>query len=342
NLRTALYAYLHARKNGGKVIVNVGVVADKGYDKVFLPASDVDAIVYYPKTEQTGSVYHRKPWSYLTTNSKISVDEGIERMRFINRVLKITPMRSEVDNALARLAAATVVENGRKGMYVSIGVGLPEEVCRLLYEGGLFDDITLLTESGVLGGIPAPGVFFGAASCPKKIISSAEIFKMCYEKLDVTILGVLQADELGNINVSNRGKGAINYVGPGGFIDLTTAAKMVVFVGSWMAHAEMKIESGKLAIKKPGKSKFIRKVDEITFCGPEAIKAGKKVFYATNVGVFKLTEKGMELIKVMPGVDIQKDIIGATEMKIIIPASGQVPVVDESIVTGKGFNLKFK
>ena len=37
------------------------------------------AIAYYPGTEQTGSIPHRKYWSFLTTDSKLSVDEGIQR-----------------------------------------------------------------------------------------------------------------------------------------------------------------------------------------------------------------------------------------------------------------------
>ncbi len=330
---------LAAKRNGGIVIANVGLIVEKGYDKVFLPADKVDAVVYYPKTEQTGSKYHSKPWEWFSTSSTKSVEDGLEALSFINKTLKITPVRSEVDNALARLAASVFAANSKKGAYVNIGVGLPEEVCRLMYEGGLLNDITLLTESGVLGGIPAPGVFFGAATNPKQIISSAQVFKLCYEKLDVTVLGVLQADSDGNVNVSKRGEGAKNYVGPGGFIDLTTAAKMIVFVGTWMAHSKMAIENGKMKFLQKGTPKFIEKVDEITFCGSEAVKAGRKVFYATNVGVFRLTERGMELIQVMPGIDIQKDIIETSPMKIVLPENGAVPVVPAEIVTGKGFKL---
>ena len=41
-----------ARRNGGCVIANVGLVVDEGYDRVYLPADMVDAIVYHPDTEQ--------------------------------------------------------------------------------------------------------------------------------------------------------------------------------------------------------------------------------------------------------------------------------------------------
>ncbi len=331
-----------AKKNGGRVIANVGKIVEEGYGDIFLPADMVDAVCYYPRTEQTGAIYHRKPLEYLTTESKVPVEEGIAQMNFINQVLGITPRRSELDYCLARLAASVFADNAKKGSYVNIGVGLPEQVCRLLNEGGLFDDITLLAESGVLGGIPAPGIFFGAGSCPTTIVTSPEIFKRCYENLDVTCLGLLQADSEGNVNVSKRGEGCINYVGPGGFMDLTSAAKMIVFVGTWMAHAKMEFNGSGVKIVKPGTPKFVDKVDEITFSGQQALKMGKKVFYVSNVGVFQLTEKGMELIRVMPGIDIQNDIIAHSTMKIILPESGQVPVVDESIVSGKNFKLSLK
>jgi propionate CoA-transferase len=335
-------AALAAKRNGGVVIATVGLIVEEGYGKVFLHADEVDAIAYYPKTEQTGSIYHRKPYDMFTPESKTTIDEGIAKLKFVNQILGITPRRTAVDNALARLAAGVFAENARKGLNLNVGVGLPEEVCRLLHEGGALDNITLLVESGIIGGIPAPGVFFGAAVCPKKIITSPQIFKMFYEKLDVTCLGFLQVDSEGNVNVSNRGKGAINYVGPGGFIDLTASAKMIVFVGTWMAHGKMELDGNRIKIVKPGTIKFVEKVDEITFHGPEAVKAGKKVFYVTNVGVFRLTKRGMELIRVMPGIDIQKDIVAVSPMKIVLPESGVVPVVEESIVTGKGFKLEIK
>ena len=331
-----------ARKNNGKVIVNVGLVVDKGHDDVFMPAEDVDAVVVYPDTEQVGSVLHRRYWSMFTTDSGLPAEEAVMRVKFINHVLGITPRRHEVDYALARLGASVFAENARKGSLVNIGVGLPEEVCRLIYKGGLHEEITLFTESGVIGGIPAPGVLFGAALCPEKMIASVEAFRMVYEKLDVSILGVLQADSEGNVNVSKRGEGPINYVGPGGFIDFSTSAKTVIFVTSWMANAKVRLDGDRLKIVRSGNPKFTDRVDEITFSGSRAVDRGQRVFYVTNVGVFQLTRRGMELIRVAPGIDIQKDIIEGCPMKVVLPESGEVPVVDRSITTGEGFKLSLK
>jgi propionate CoA-transferase len=331
-----------ARRNGGRVIVAVGRIAEKGDGKVVVPAQDIDAIVYDRYLEQAVTIRHRRYWPLLTTNSDVPIGEAIERLRFINTVLGITPRRTEADEALARLAAKVFADNTRKGMLVNIGVGLPEEACRILFEAGLLDGVTVFTESGVIGGLPAPGVFFGAAACPTRMVSSAEAFRLCHEKLDVAMLGALEADSEGNVNVSKRGEGPINYVGPGGFIDITTGARVIVFVATWMAFSEIEVAGGKLKIVKPGPPKFVDKVSEITFSGQEALKAGKKVFYVTAVGVFQLTDAGMRLILVMPGIDIQNDILSVTPMRIVLPESGQVPVAGSEIVTGQGFKLALR
>ena len=331
-----------ARKNGGLVIANVGRVIEEGQDKVFLDGDDVDAVVVYPGTEQVGSIKHHRYWPLFTPSSDVSIEEGIARLKFLNQVLGITPRRSEADNALARLAASIFADNVRKGALVNIGIGLPEEVCRLIGGSGLAKDVTFFSESGVYGGLPAPGVFFGAAVCPQKIMTSAQIFHVCYERLDASILGMLHFDKEGNVNVSKRGEGAKNYVGPGGFIDFSTIAKTVVFVSSWMVHAKMRLVGGKLEILQPGAIKLVDKVDEITFSGKRALESGRSIFYVTNVGAFKLTRRGLELIRVVPGVDIKRDILEPAGNKVVLPELGDVPIVDESVMTGRKFMLKLR
>jgi len=330
-----------AHANNGCVIANVAAVVEKQAAKIGVPAKDVDAIVVDRDCEQAVSIKHRRAWPMLTTHSDVPLREAIERLRFLNHLLGVTPRRTEVDNVLARLAAVTFAEHARRGGHVNIGVGLPEEVCRMLFEAGLLDEVTAFTETGVIGGLPAPGIFFGAAVCPEKMIPSCDVFRLVYDSLDVTILGVVEADSDGNVNVSKRGEGPMNYVGPGGFIDITTGARMVLFVAAWMPRAKVQVQGDRLAILERGESKFKDRVAEITFSGKQAVKAGKKVFFATTVGLFELTERGMELRRVMPGIDIRKDILELTSMRVVLPESGDVPMVDRSIVTGEDFRLAF-
>ena len=330
------------RHNGGKVLVTVADIIPKNEKEISLPANKIDAIVVNPHNEQCCMASQRKYWEMFTAGAKVDMKDALAKLVFINNLLRITPHRGPVEEALARLAADFFMRIAKKGQYVNVGVGMPEELCKLIYEGGIHEDITYLLESGPFGGMPAMGVFFGAAINPEKLFSSAQMFHLIYEKLDITLLGLLQVDSKGNVNVSKRGEGPINYVGPGGFTDMTVAAKTIIFIGSWMVGAHMEIHDGKIMIVKPGEQKFIDKVDEITFSGPEALKHGKKVYYCTNVGVFQLTERGMELIEVMPGIDIKKDIINGCSMKIVPPEQGKFLVVSESIVTGKGFRLHWR
>jgi propionate CoA-transferase len=59
-----------AKRNHGRVIANVGLVVDEGYDRIYLPADLVDAVVYHPDTEQA-VIFHRWHWPALTTESTV-------------------------------------------------------------------------------------------------------------------------------------------------------------------------------------------------------------------------------------------------------------------------------
>jgi propionate CoA-transferase len=326
-----------AKRNGGRVIANVGLLVDEGYDDVFLPADMVDAVVYYPDTEQAAGSFHHNPWRAVTTDSDVPIADALARAQTINGLARVTAQRSDADEVVARLAAATLLENVRHGANVNIGIGLPEAVARVIFEAGRLDDVHFALESGVLGGLPAPGIFFGAAFSPERIISPAEFFTWCGDNLDATCLGALQVDSDGNVNVSKRGAGPRNYVGPGGFIDLTEAARTIVFVCAWMARADVRAGTRSLHVEKRGTPKFVERVDEITFSGARALAAGKRVFYATHVGLFELTERGMTLRRLMPGIDLRRDVLDATRMRIVLPASGRVPTLPTTLFTTSGW-----
>jgi len=327
-----------ARANGGKVMATVCKVIPRDPARIYVPASDVDAIIVNPHNEQTGSVPMRTYWPMFTVNSDMPAVRAIAMLKFMNHVARITPTRGPVEDALARLGAMVFTSASQPGALVNIGVGMPEEVCRVVVEAGLTDDVTFMSETGVLGGLPAPGVFFGAAVCPTKMVTSGEVFHLAYESLDTTILGILQVDSDGNVNVSKRGPRALDYVGPGGLPDLTASARNIVFVGSWQTGGRMAVNGGAMVISEKGRPKFVEHVDEVTFNGRRALAAGKNVFYVTNVGVFRLTERGMDLVRVMPGIDIRRDVLEGCTMRMV-PPDRDPPVVDPSVLTGRGFRL---
>ena len=326
-----------AKRNHGRVIANVGLLVDEGYAPVFLPAKMVDAVVYYPDTEQAPGVFHRTPWPLFTLESDVPIAAGLERVQFVNRLARITAARSPADAAVARLAAATLLAQVPPKATVGIGVGMPEVVSQTIFESGHLDRVTFLVETGVVGGLPSPGIYFGTALCPQQIGSPAEVFARCAGGLDATCLGLLQADGQGNVNVAERGNGPLNFVGPGGFMDLAAAAQTIVFVSAWTARGRVDVQDGCLRLRGRGTPKFVERVDAITFNGRRALEAGKRVFYATHVGLLELTPHGMALVALMPGIDIRTDIVDVTPMPVILPETGHLPRLPRWIVTGERF-----
>jgi propionate CoA-transferase len=337
------YEIAHAaRRNGGVVIANVGVVVDEGYDAIFLPAAMVDAVVYYPDTEQTAGFFHREPWPAVTMQGGARIEEALDHARFARWLGELTgalPRRSRVEEAVVRLATATLGAELGASAQVALGAGMPEDVGRVLFEHGRLGDITLLVESGVVGGLPAPGAYFGASFSPRAIVSTAELFRRCYARLDAACLGALEVDAEGNVNVSKRGPGVRDYAGPGGFIDFTTAAETLIFVSGWMRHATMEVQGSAIRLGKRGVPKFVERVLEVTFNGRRGLEAGKRIFYATPVGLFRLTRRGLELAGVFAGIDVRRDVLEATPARIVLPPSGDVPVFPASIVSGEAFTL---
>ncbi len=329
-----------ARANGGQVLATVSAIVPKDEARIGLRADQVDAIVVHPYNEQTGSVQQRRYWPMFTVNGQADARDAVAQLKFLNNFLKITPRRGPVENALARLAAARFAQAVPKGSVVNIGVGFPEEVVRLVFEHGLDRDLIFTTETGVYGGLPAPGIFFGAAINPQRMEPSSWMFELYRERLGAAVLGFLQVDSEGNVNVSKRGPRMLDYVGPGGFPDIADSARVLIFVGTWMANATFDIGAGRFAIPQPGTPKFVEKVDEITLSGREAHRLGKQVYYVTNVGCFRLTEQGLLLIETVPGVDIERDILAASRARIHLPAE-PVPVAPPAILTGEGFRLQW-
>jgi hypothetical protein len=56
----------------------------------------------------------------------------------------------------------------------------------------------------------------------------------------------------------------------------------------------------------------------------------------TTVGVFRLTGAGLEIESLMPGVDLERDVLGTVDVDIRIPPGGPA-LVPDAVVTGRGF-----
>jgi propionate CoA-transferase len=327
-----------AKSNGGRVLVSVAGVVPAEPARVSLPAAMVDAVVINPRQEQSILSPQRDCWRLFTVGGDGDDEAAIEKLRFVNRFLRLTPVRGPVECALARLGAHVFAQSVSPPACVNIGVGFGEEVCRELYQSELRPDLTFTTETGVYGGLPAPGIYFGAAVNPTRMESSAWMFNHYRDHLDATVLGFLEVDARGNVNVSKRGPRITNYVGPGGLPSITASARTCIFVGTFMQGAKWRIEGGRMVLELAGTPKLIDSVSEVTFSGAEAAKNGKDAWYVTTVGAFRLSEGNLVLEIVMPGLDVERDIRPNCGVRFGLPPGGPVEA-PTSVLTGVNYRL---
>lgn len=201
----------------------------------------------------------------------------------------------------------------RKGDVVNLGVGMPADVSKVVNEEGLIDQVTMSTESGMIGGVPSALPSFGSAYNPEAIITPHEMFDFISGGgLSLTCLGIGEVDKDGNNNVSRMGK---RLTGPGGFIDITANTPKVIFAGTLVGKAKLQVGDGKLTILEEGTiHKFVDKVGQITFSGQYA-PDHQEVLYVTERAVFKLINHKMTLVEIAPGLDLEKDVLAVMDFR---------------------------
>ena len=310
-----------AKNSGGKVIVQVEQVVDYptlDTRLVRLPGIYVDALVV------------SRPENHMQTfgNAYNPAYSGEIRVP----VKSLTPLPLDERKIVVRRAAMELVPNA----VTNLGIGMPEGVAAIAAEEGL-KGITLTTEAGTNGGIPAGGKDFGVATNPDCVLEQPSQFDF-YDGggLDVAFLGLAQIDGDGNINVSKFGP---KVAGCGGFINITQNAKKVVFCGTFTGGGlEVGIVDGKLKIVQEGKiRKFIEHVEQITFSGKYAQDTKQPVLYITERAVFELSDKGVSIKEIAPGIDLEKDILQHMDFKPIV---GDYKLMDERIFKAEKMGIE--
>jgi acetate CoA/acetoacetate CoA-transferase beta subunit len=191
------------------------------------------------------------------------------------------------------------------GNLVNLGIGLPTTVTHYLPAG---ISVHFQSENGFIGMQPVPdaglenefltdagGGFVGAVAGAVSFDSCMSFGLIRGGHLDVTVLGGLQVDELGQLaNWVVPGK---MVPGMGGAMDLVSGARRVIVA---MTHTAK------------GAPKVLKR------CSLPLTSVRRIDLLVTELAVIEPTDKGLVLREVAPGVSPEQ-VIAATEASLIVP-----------------------
>ena len=296
------------RNHGGIVIAQVSRMTKRGSLRphdVRVPGHLVDLVVIDPDQKQTCETLYdpsisgqiMRPW-----DSFALAEHGVEKV-------------------IARRAAMEL----RPGMTANLGFGISAMVPRILLEEGHPEAVTWAIEQGAVGGMPLTGFAFGCASNADAFVPSPQQFIYFQGGgFDVSFLSFLEVDAEGNVNVSKLGKKPYLTAGCGGFVDITSGAKKIVFSGWFEAGAQIDLTPEGIKVVTPGKfTKMVEAVEHVTFSGKRARALGQDVLYITERCVIRLGATGLIATEIMPGIDPARDIVAAS--------GGRVQVAPDAI-----------
>ncbi|MDG4649370.1 CoA-transferase [Roseibacterium sp. SDUM158017] len=303
------------RNHGGLVIAQVKRVTAAGSLRphdVHVPGHLVDLIVVAPDQKQTtGTDYDpaisgeiMRPWDSFSL-----AEHGVEKV-------------------IARRAAMEL----KRGMTANLGFGISAMVPRILLEEGYPRAVTWAIEQGAVGGMPLTGFAFGCASNADAFVPSPSQFTYFQGGgFDMSFLSFLEVDVEGNVNVSKLGKKPYLTAGCGGFVDITSHARKIVFSGYFEAGAELALTDAALRVVRPGRfTKMVPAVEHVTFSGQRALRTGQEVLYVTERCVMRLTEDGLVATEIMPGIEPGRDIVEASEGRVSV--AGDATVMPQALL----------
>ena len=293
-----------ARNSGGIVVVEVKRTVARGAipaGRVRIPGALVDHLVVTDFPNQTPT----------------TIEDARRTGAAANRPTRVEALPFDHRKVVARRAATEL----SAGDLANLGVGMANGISYVALEEGFLDRFTLTVEQGILGGLPGVGLDSGTAVNPTAIIDMPSTFDL-YDGggLDFAGLAFAQIDRRGNVNVARVGDTPI---GPGGFIDISQKARTIVFCGTLRGGGlDIRLDDGELRIVRDGRyPKFVEDVQYVSFNAEWARALGQQVRYVTERAVFRLGERGVELIEIAPGVDLRHDVLDRMGFTPMMPTS---------------------
>lgn len=294
----AMEMALAARNCGGIVIAQVRRIAANGSIRphdVRVPGILVDHIVEAPEMLQTTAT----PYDPAISGELIRPLDSFQLPEF----------------GVQKVIARRVAQELHDGWVVNVGFGVSANVPRIFLEEGLHGAVTWVIEQGAVGGIPLLDFKFGCSANAEAFVASPHQFSYFQAGgFDASLLSFLEIDAHGSVNVSRLAATPHRTAGAGGFVDITTRAKKIIYSGTFNAGAKMRIQDSTLVIDREGHTaKIVPEVDQISFSGRRAIDQGQDVTYVTERCVLKLTADGLIVTEIAPGIDLQADILNQAE-----------------------------
>ncbi len=312
------------KNSGGKVLVQVERLTEQHQltpDRIRIPGILVDHIIQADPEDH--------PQTFAEQYNPAYTGE----IRQFTEQVQVSEL-----NARKVIGRRALLELKKSGV-INLGIGMPEMVSQIAAEEGLLDSFTLSVEPGGIGGQPASGLSFGAVSNADAIIDQPAQFDF-YDGggLDQAFLGLAETCPQGHVNVSRFGN---KLAGAGGFINITQNTQDVFFLGTFTSGLQqLSFEQGQLNIIESGRQKkFCKSVQQITFNGDYAVKQGQRVTFITERAVFRLTDKGLCLIEIAPGADLQKDIL--QQMDFAPEIAHDLKLMDSRLFQAGPMNLRY-
>ncbi len=300
------------RNNGGLVIAQVKRITAAGSMRphdVRVPGHLVDVVVLDPAQKQTCETVY---------------DPAIS-----GQVIRPWESFHSVENTLEKVIARRAAQELKRGMTANLGFGISALLPQILVEEGHPDSVTWTIEQGAAGGVPLTGFAFGCSANADAYVPSPQQF-MYFQGagFDVAFLSFLEVDIEGNVNVSKLGKKPYLTAGCGGFVDITSRARKIVFCGMFEAAAKISMAADGVRIDQPGKfTKMVDCVEHVTFSGRRARELGQEIIYVTERCVLRLSENGLVATEIMPGIDVQVDILEASKGRVSVDVNAaQMPL----------------